>query len=71
MMNQFRLALIQMDCKFGDVEENLRRAERKVREAHQGGGQIICLPEGFNTGYYCKGMSKCAAWQSRWTASPF
>ena len=53
-MNQFRLALIQMDCKFGDVEENLRRAERKVREAHQGGGQIICLPEGFNTGYYCK-----------------
>ena len=58
MMNQFRLALIQMDCKFGDVEENLRRAEKKVREAHQRGGQIICLPEGFNTGYYCKGYEQ-------------
>lgn len=57
-MNFFKIALIQMDLKFGDVAYNLRKAEYKIREAHAHGAQIVCLPEGFNTGYYCKDYAK-------------
>lgn len=52
-MNQFKLALIQMDCVFCDIDANIRAAEKKIREAHKNGAQFVCLPEGFNTGYYC------------------
>jgi len=57
-MKQFKLALIQMDCVFCDVEANIQRAEEKIREAHSHGAEIICLPEGFNTGYYCYGYTQ-------------
>lgn len=52
-MNQYKLALIQMDCVFQDVDANLEKAEKTVRSAHEAGAQLVCLPEGFNTGYYC------------------
>ena len=52
-MDRFKMALIQMDCKFCDVEYNVAKAEQKIREAHANGAQFVCLPEGFNTGYYC------------------
>lgn len=57
-MNVFKIALIQMDLKFGDVDYNLQKTECKIREAHAKGAQVICLPEGFNTGYYCKDYAK-------------
>lgn len=52
-MSSFKLALIQMDCEFLNVDANLEKAEKKVREAKANGANIVCLPEAFNTGYYC------------------
>ncbi|MEA4961385.1 carbon-nitrogen hydrolase family protein [Lutispora sp.] len=57
-MNKFKMALIQMECKFCDIQYNVGRAEEKIREAHANGAQFVCLPEGFNTGYYCFGYEK-------------
>ncbi len=52
-MSRFKLALIQMDCDFLNVDANIKKAEEKIREAWENGADIICLPEAFNTGYYC------------------
>ena len=52
-MNRFKIALIQNFWELGQVEKNVRKAEQKIREAHANGADFICLPEGFNTGYYC------------------
>ena len=52
-MNQFKIALIQSSWELGQVEANVRKAEEKIREARREGADFICLPEGFNTGYYC------------------
>ena len=43
-----RLGLIQMRCSI-NRQENLDRAEAKVREAAAQGAKIICLPEIFAT----------------------
>jgi N-carbamoylputrescine amidase len=37
-----------------DPEENLQRAMDRVREAASRGGQVICLPELFQTQYFCQ-----------------
>ncbi len=37
-----------------DPEENLRRAMDRVREATSRGAQVICLPELFQTQYFCQ-----------------
>lgn len=50
-MNQYKIALVQMDCSFGDREANIRKAERYVREAAGRGAALICLPEVFDAGY--------------------
>lgn len=52
-MTQFKIALIQSSWELGNVKENVQKAEEKIREAHREGADFICLPEGFNTGYYC------------------
>lgn len=52
-MDKFKLALIQMSWELGNVEANVAKAEKNIREAHANGANFICLPEGFNTGYYC------------------
>ena len=52
-MSRFKLALIQMDCEFLNVDANIRKAEKKIREAKANGADMVCLPEAFNTGYYC------------------
>ena len=52
-MNRFKIALVQDFWELGQVEKNVRKAEEKIREAHANGADFICLPEGFNTGYYC------------------
>jgi N-carbamoylputrescine amidase len=52
MQERFRIALIQMSCST-DVDENLRKACEKVREASEKAG-IICLPELFRSQYFCQ-----------------
>lgn len=47
----YKIALVQMDCAFQDVKANVRKAENMIREAAAQDAKLICLPEGFNTGY--------------------
>mgnify|MGYP001827978219 CR=1 FL=1 len=37
-----------------DIDANLEKAERAVREAHAGGARVILLQELFETPYFCK-----------------
>ena len=46
------VAAIQMDCTW-DADRNIAVAERLVRRAAAAGGQIILLPELFQTPYFC------------------
>src|SRR3989442_12656906 len=49
----FTVGLIQMHCS-ADPDDNVRRASEKVRAAAKQGAQIICLPELFQTQYFCQ-----------------
>lgn len=49
----FRIGLVQMTCST-DPEENLAKAEAKIREAAEQGAQVICLQELFLTQYFCR-----------------
>ena len=49
----FTIGIIQ-DHADADVQGNVTRAERLVREAARRGAQIICLKELFNSLYFCK-----------------
>lgn len=46
-----RVALLQLDTAWEDVPENLRRAERRLREAAAAGARLAVLPEMFATGF--------------------
>jgi N-carbamoylputrescine amidase len=46
------VAAVQMACDW-DIEGNIARAERLVRQAASRGAQIILLPELFETPYFC------------------
>lgn len=48
-----KVAAVQMQC-CRDLEENIKHAESKVREAHSRGAQIILLPELFERQYFCQ-----------------
>jgi N-carbamoylputrescine amidase len=50
---KFRVGLVQMSAT-PDPEENLQRAVDRVREAAKSGAQIVCLPELFQTQYFCQ-----------------
>lgn len=52
-MSRVKAAVIQMRC-VQDMEQNLKNAEEKVREAAAGGAQIILLPELFEREYFCQ-----------------
>src|SRR3954452_8237730 len=45
------VASIQMSAVIHDVSANLRQADELLRQAHQGGAELVVLPEMFNTGY--------------------
>jgi N-carbamoylputrescine amidase len=47
------LGLVQMRMT-ADPEENLSRAINRVREAAKQGAQVICLPELFQSPYFCQ-----------------
>src|ERR1700722_15366800 len=49
----FRAGLVQMSCAI-DPNENLAKAEWKIREAAARGAQIICLQELFRSQYFCR-----------------
>lgn len=47
MKERIRVAAVQMRAALGDVEQNLRSAERIVRQAVQSGADWVILPEFF------------------------
>ena len=49
----FTIGIVQDHAEL-DPQDNVRRAERLVREAAGRGAQIICLKELFNAPYFCK-----------------
>ncbi len=53
MADIFRVGLIQMACS-PDADENVNRAVGFVRQAADGGAQLVCLPELFRTQYFCQ-----------------
>jgi N-carbamoylputrescine amidase len=50
---KFRVGLIQMSCT-PNPEENMDSAVTHIREAAKRGAQVICLPELFQTQYFCQ-----------------
>jgi len=52
-LEKFRVGLIQM-LAAPDPEENLRHAIEQVRRAAADGAQVVCLPELFQTQYFCQ-----------------
>ncbi len=51
--DKYKVGLIQMSAS-ADPERNLERAMQQVREAAKRGAQIVCLPELFQTQYFCQ-----------------
>ena len=51
--DKYRVGLIQMSCS-PDPEQNLAHAINMVREAAGRGAQVVCLPELFQTQYFCQ-----------------
>ncbi len=51
--DKFRVGLVQMSAT-PDPEKNLQRAVDHVRNAAKSGAQIVCLPELFQTQYFCQ-----------------
>ena len=54
------MALAQMNCVLDDTEKNRADAERMIRQAAREGARFVCLPEAFNTGYYCNAIADMA-----------
>ena len=50
---KFRVGLVQMKCT-PDPDENLNHAIAMVEEAAGKGAQVVCLPELFQTQYFCQ-----------------
>ena len=53
MSGKFRVGLLQMSAT-PDPEKNLERAIDKLHQAADQGAQIVCLPELFQTQYFCQ-----------------
>lgn len=52
-MRQVKVAALQFSCS-KDVQENINKAEKIVREAADNGANIILLPELFERQYFCQ-----------------
>jgi N-carbamoylputrescine amidase len=50
---KFNVGLVQMSMK-SDPEQNLEHAIERIGEAASQGAQIVCLPELFQTQYFCQ-----------------
>jgi N-carbamoylputrescine amidase len=53
LADKFHLGLVQMSAS-PDPDKNLQRAIDRIREAAAKGAQIVCLPELFQTQYFCQ-----------------
>ena len=53
MPDKFRVGLVQLSTT-ADPEKNLQRAIERVHDAAKRGAQIVCLPELFQTQYFCQ-----------------
>jgi N-carbamoylputrescine amidase len=53
MADKFTVGLVQMSCSL-DANENLAKAEAKIREAAAQGAQVVCLQELFRSQYFCR-----------------
>jgi N-carbamoylputrescine amidase len=51
--SKFRIGLVQMSCAL-DPNQNLAKAEWRIREAAGRGAQILCLQELFRSQYFCR-----------------
>jgi N-carbamoylputrescine amidase len=49
----FKIGIVQMSCS-PDPDQNMERAIEHVRTAAGNGAEIICLPELFQTQYFCQ-----------------
>ena len=49
----FHIGIVQMSCT-PEPEQNLERAIAHVRDAAAKGAEIVCLPELFQTQYFCQ-----------------
>ena len=49
---KFRVALVQMSCG-PEPEQNLEKALSRVADAAGRGAKVVCLPELFQTQYFC------------------
>jgi N-carbamoylputrescine amidase len=49
----FTIGIVQMSCS-PDPEQNLDRAITHIRDAAKQGAELICLPELFQTQYFCQ-----------------
>lgn len=52
-MRKVTVSAIQMACQ-ADVSENIKNAEKLVRQAAENGAQVILLPELFERPYFCQ-----------------
>jgi N-carbamoylputrescine amidase len=51
--SRFRIGLVQMACA-QDPNENLAKAQWRIREAAARGAQVVCLQELFRSQYFCR-----------------
>src|SRR5271169_1156831 len=49
----FQIGIVQMSCT-PDPEQNLERGITHIRDAADKGAEIVCLPELFQTQYFCQ-----------------
>jgi predicted amidohydrolase len=59
--NTLRVALAQVDCVLGDVEENARRAREQIARARSEGADLVVFPELSLTGYAIGGVTEDVA----------
>src|SRR6516165_2044874 len=49
----FTIGIVQMSCG-PDPEQNMEQAVAHVRDAAKQGAELVCLPELFQTQYFCQ-----------------
>jgi len=55
-----KIGCIQLNVRFGKVDENYERAEQFIREAASKGAEIVVLPEMWNTGFALEKLPELA-----------
>lgn len=48
-----KISAVQISVKIGEVESNVKKAISFSNKAVEQGAKLICLPEMFNTGFFC------------------